>query len=77
MYHWAGYFRRIPHVGHGCKNARATVSITLIGLAAILTAFKVYDNIAKLPVQAHWFLLPDFLTLSSHQLWNLKVKAMC
>ena len=48
------------YVGYGCKNARAAVSITLIGLAAILTAFKVYDNIAKLPVPVHWFLLPDF-----------------
>ena len=30
------------------KNARAAVSITLIGIAALLTAFKVYDNIAKI-----------------------------
>ena len=29
-------------------NARATVSITLIGFAALLTACKVYDNIAKI-----------------------------
>ena len=35
-------------LGMDVKNARATVSITLIGLAAILTAFKVYDNIAKI-----------------------------
>ena len=76
LHHWTRYFRRIPYVGYGCKNARAAVSITLIGLAAILTAFKVYDNIAKLPVPVHWFLLPDFPTLSSHRLWNLKVKAM-
>ena len=32
-------------LGMDVKNA---VSITLIGLAAILTAFKVYDNIAKI-----------------------------
>ena len=44
LHHWTRYFRRIPYV----KNARAAVSITLIGLAAILTAFKVYDNIAKI-----------------------------
>ncbi len=30
------------------KEARMGVSITLIGLAALLTAFKVFDNIAKL-----------------------------
>ena len=35
-------------LGMDVKNARAAVSITLIGLAAILTAFKVYDNIAKI-----------------------------
>lgn len=35
-------------LGLDTKNARAAVSITLIGLAAILTAFKVYDNIAKI-----------------------------
>ena len=29
------------------KDARAFVSISLIGISAILTAFKVYDNIAK------------------------------
>lgn len=29
------------------QDARATVSITLIGLGALLTALKVYDNIAK------------------------------
>ena len=30
------------------KNARTAVSITLIGIAALLTALKVYDKIAKL-----------------------------
>ena len=35
-------------LGMDVKNARAAVSITLIGLAAILTALKVYDNIAKI-----------------------------
>ena len=29
------------------KNARALVSVTLVGLSAILTAFGVYDNIAR------------------------------
>ncbi len=29
------------------KDARSFVSITLIGISAILTALKVYDNIAK------------------------------
>ncbi len=29
------------------QDARATVSITLIGLGALLTALKIYDNIAK------------------------------
>ena len=63
-------------LGMDVKNARAAVSITLIGLAAILTAFKVMIISQKLPVPVHWFLLPDFPTLSSHRLWNLKVKAM-
>ena len=35
-------------LGMDVKNARAAVSITLIGVAAILTAFQVYDNIAKI-----------------------------
>ena len=35
-------------LGMDIKSARAAVSITLIGLAAVLTAFKVYDNIAKI-----------------------------
>ena len=35
-------------LGRDEKNARAAVSITLIGIAALLTAFKVYDNIAKI-----------------------------
>lgn len=29
------------------KDARAAVSVTLVGLGALLTAFRVYDNIAK------------------------------
>lgn len=29
------------------KDSRATVSVTLIGLGALLTALRVYDNIAK------------------------------
>lgn len=29
------------------KEARAAVSVTLVGLGALLTALKVYDNIAK------------------------------
>jgi len=35
-------------LGLDTKNARAALSITLIGLAAILTAFKAFDNIAKI-----------------------------
>ena len=33
--------------GLDLKSARTAVSISLIGIAAILTALKVYDNIAK------------------------------
>ncbi len=33
--------------GMEIKDARAWVSITLIGVSALLTALKVYDNIAK------------------------------
>ena len=33
--------------GLDLKSARAAVSISLIGLSAILTALKVYDDIAK------------------------------
>lgn len=29
------------------KDARATVSVTLVGLGALLTALRMYDNIAK------------------------------
>lgn len=34
-------------IGLDLKGARTAVSISLIAIAAILTAFKVYDNIAK------------------------------
>lgn len=34
--------------GLGEKEARMAVSISLIGIAALLTALKVFDNIAKL-----------------------------
>lgn len=43
-----GIFQGYTMLGLDTKNARAAVSITLIGIAAILTAFKVYDNIAKI-----------------------------
>ena len=33
--------------GLSLKDARSAVSITLVGLGALLTALKVYDNIAK------------------------------
>lgn len=33
--------------GLDLKSARTAVSISLIGIAAVLTALKVYDNIAK------------------------------
>ena len=33
--------------GLDLKSARAAVSISLIGLSAIFTALKIYDNIAK------------------------------
>lgn len=33
--------------GLDLKSARTAVSVTLIGIAAILTALKVYDNMAK------------------------------
>lgn len=33
--------------GNELKDARAWVSITLIGISALLTAFQIYDNIAK------------------------------
>lgn len=33
--------------GMGEKNARIVVSVTLIGLGALLTALQLYDNIAK------------------------------
>lgn len=35
-------------LGLELKEARAFVSISLIGISVILTAFKVYDNIAKI-----------------------------
>lgn len=35
------------YMGSDLKEARAWVSVTLIGVSAILTAFKIYDNIAK------------------------------
>ena len=31
----------------GLKEARAAVSVTLVGIGALLTALKVYDKIAK------------------------------
>lgn len=40
-------FNVYSNVGLDEKNARATVSITLVGLGALLTALKIYDNIAK------------------------------
>lgn len=40
-------FNVYSNAGLDEKSARATVSITLVGLGALLTALKVYDNIAK------------------------------
>ena len=33
--------------GLSLKDARAVVSVTLVGLGALLTALRIYDNIAK------------------------------
>ena len=43
-----GLFEFYKSCGLEIKEARASVSVTLIALGAILTAFKVYDNIAKI-----------------------------
>lgn len=35
------------NTGLSLQDARAAVSVTLVGLGALLTALKIYDNIAK------------------------------
>lgn len=63
-------------LGLDLKDARTCVSISLIFISAALTAYGVYDNIAKYAGQARWFRLRGLRTQWSPLRWNLKARVL-
>ena len=57
--------------------ARTWVSVTLVALAAILTACKIYDNIAKYAGAAQSSQSPALPTALFHPPWSLKARDWC